>query len=64
MLLGDLPDAAIDAMIAVAGGSGPSAIVSYEVRHLGGAIGRRGAGARRARRHRRRLGDASASAWR
>jgi hypothetical protein len=44
MLLGDLPDAAIDAMIAVAGGSGPSAIVSYEVRHLGGAIGRRGAG--------------------
>jgi FAD/FMN-containing dehydrogenase len=40
-LLGDLPAAAVDALLAAAGpGSGTSLLVPAELRHLGGALGR------------------------
>jgi FAD binding domain/Berberine and berberine like len=40
MLLGDLPAAAIDALVGTAGPGTDSPLVSMEVRHLGGAAGR------------------------
>jgi FAD/FMN-containing dehydrogenase len=44
MLLEDLPEHAIDALVDVAGAESGSPLVSVEVRHLGGAIGRRAPG--------------------
>jgi FAD binding domain/Berberine and berberine like len=43
MLLGDFPDAAIDAVVAAAGPGTGSPLLSFEVRHLGGAAARRAA---------------------
>jgi hypothetical protein len=43
MLLGDLPGAAIDALVATAGPGTASPLASIEIRHLGGAVGRPGA---------------------
>jgi FAD binding domain/Berberine and berberine like len=43
MLLGDFPDAAIDAVVAAAGPGTRSPLLSFEVRHLGGAAARRAA---------------------
>jgi FAD binding domain/Berberine and berberine like len=40
MLLGDFPDAAIDALVAAAGPGAESPLLSVEVRHLGGAAAR------------------------
>ena len=40
MLLGDLPAEAIDALVATAGAGSGSPLLSVEVRHLGGALGR------------------------
>jgi FAD/FMN-containing dehydrogenase len=40
VLLADLPDEAVDALVAVAGPGSGSPLVSVEVRHLGGALGR------------------------
>lgn len=47
MLLADFPDEAIDAMVDAAGAGSGSPLISVEVRHLGGALGRaeRGSGA-------------------
>jgi FAD/FMN-containing dehydrogenase len=47
MLLRDFPEEAIDAIVAVAGAGSGSPLLSVEVRHLGGALGRmqRGHGA-------------------
>jgi hypothetical protein len=39
-LLGELPAAAVDELVRVAGGPGPSPLVNVEVRHLGGELGR------------------------
>ena len=39
-LLADLPDAAIDALVAVAGPDADTPLLSVEVRHLGGALAR------------------------
>jgi FAD/FMN-containing dehydrogenase len=44
-LLGDLPAAAIDAFVALAGPGSGSPMLSIELRHLGGAVGRAPAGA-------------------
>jgi FAD binding domain/Berberine and berberine like len=41
MLLGDLDDEAIDALVAAAGAGSGSPLLSVEVRHLGGALSRR-----------------------
>jgi hypothetical protein len=43
MMLGDLASAAIDEFVAVAGPDSGSPLVSAEIRHLGGALGRPGA---------------------
>jgi hypothetical protein len=43
-LLTDLPDAAIDALVAVAGPDTGSLLTSVEVRHLGGALARAASG--------------------
>jgi FAD binding domain-containing protein/berberine-like enzyme len=40
MLLADFPDEAIDAIVATAGSGSGSPLLSVEVRHLGGALGR------------------------
>jgi hypothetical protein len=40
VLLGDLPDAAVDALVAAAGPGSGSRLLFVEVRHLGGALGR------------------------
>jgi hypothetical protein len=44
MLTDDVDDAAIDAIAAVMAGPEPSPLVMYELRHVGGAAGRPGAG--------------------
>jgi FAD/FMN-containing dehydrogenase len=44
MLLDDLPEYAIDTLVAVAGAESGSPLISVEVRHLGGAIARRAPG--------------------
>jgi hypothetical protein len=44
-LLGELPDEAIDALVAAAGPESGSALVSVELRHTGGALGREAEGA-------------------
>ncbi len=44
IVLGDLPPSAIDDLIAVAGPESGSTLVSVEVRHTGGALGRGGEG--------------------
>jgi FAD/FMN-containing dehydrogenase len=44
-LLGELPDEAIDALVAAAGPDSGSALVSVELRHTGGALGREAEGA-------------------
>jgi FAD/FMN-containing dehydrogenase len=41
LLLDDLPASAVDALIAVAGHGSGSPLLSVELRHLGGAVGRR-----------------------
>ncbi|HEX2126752.1 MAG TPA: FAD-binding oxidoreductase [Thermoleophilaceae bacterium] len=43
MLLDDLPEAAIDALVATAGPATDSPLASVEIRHLGGAVERPGA---------------------
>lgn len=40
MLLGELPGAAIDALLAAVGPDSPSQLLSVELRHVGGAMGR------------------------
>jgi FAD/FMN-containing dehydrogenase len=45
MLLRDFPEEAVDAIVAVAGAGSGSPLLSVEVRHLGGALGRRQTGA-------------------
>jgi FAD/FMN-containing dehydrogenase len=45
MLLADLPDEGIEALVAAAGAESGSPLLSVEVRHLGGALGRKGPGA-------------------
>jgi FAD/FMN-containing dehydrogenase len=44
MLLDDLPAYAIDAFVAVAGAESGSPLLSVEIRHLGGALARKGPG--------------------
>jgi FAD/FMN-containing dehydrogenase len=44
-LLGELPDEAIDALVEAAGPGSGSALVSVELRHTGGALGREAEGA-------------------
>jgi FAD binding domain/Berberine and berberine like len=44
MLLDDLPEYAIDTLVAVAGAESGSPLISVEVRHLGGALARRAPG--------------------
>ncbi|WP_400999365.1 FAD-binding oxidoreductase [Agromyces sp. GXQ0307] len=44
-MLGDLPDAAIDALVAVAGAGVEIPLICAELRHLGGALARPGHGA-------------------
>jgi FAD/FMN-containing dehydrogenase len=43
-LLGDLPSGAIDELVATAGPGSGSSLISVEVRHIGGALGRGGEG--------------------
>jgi FAD/FMN-containing dehydrogenase len=44
-LLADLTDAAIDALVRVAGAGSGSPLISVELRHMGGALGRKSPGA-------------------
>lgn len=44
MLLNDLPESAIDELVAVAGAESGSPLISVEVRHLGGALARKSPG--------------------
>ena len=44
LVLGDLPASAIDDFVAAAGPGSGSALVSAEMRHMGGALGRGGEG--------------------
>jgi FAD/FMN-containing dehydrogenase len=45
MLVGELPESAIDHLVKVAGPDSDSALISVELRHTGGALARRGSGA-------------------
>ena len=45
LLLADLTDAAIDALVRVAGAGSGSPLISVELRHMGGALGRKSPGA-------------------
>ena len=54
-LLESLPAEAVDALVETAGADTAFHVLSVEVRHLGGALGRGPAGARRARSARRRV---------
>ena len=52
-LLGELPAAAVDELLAAAGPGSESPLAAVELRHLGGALARSGAAPRRLRGHRR-----------
>ena len=63
-MLGELDDAPIDALVAIAGPGSGSPLVGAELRHLGGALVALRRAPRRGRRHARRLRACSPSACR